>query len=254
MGQASMKEKPVVSVITPTIRKEGLDVIRKALQKQTFRDFEWLICSVFDPGIPEAKWIPDEFTEGYWTLNRAYNSLFQSARGEIIVTWQDWIYADPDALEKFVENVGKTDAVVSGVGDQYESVNKWGKPQIKIWSDPRKTTEYGSFYECNWNDAEWNFCAFPKKLIYQIGGMDEKLDFLGYGGDQLQASERMDQFGTKFFLDQTNESYTIRHSREDFGGQEEWDKNHVLFNGKYDERKRGLIKLGTWPKLPYLDK
>lgn len=242
-----------VSVITPSIRPKGLEIVKNALKKQTFKDFEWLICSVFDPGIPEAKWIPDNFTGGFWSLNRAYNSLFKFSSGDIIVTWQDWIFANPDALEKFVDNVEKTNGVVSGVGDQYERVNKWGKPEIKIWSDPRKTDKYGSFYEVNSNDAEWNFCAFPKQAIIAVGGMDEQLDFLGYGGDQLQASERMDQLGIKFYLDQTNESCTVRHNRGDFGGQDAWDKAHVLFNGKYDQRKRELIQSGQWPKISYLD-
>ena len=241
-----------VSIITPTIRKEGLDVIEKSLKKQTFKDFEWIIGSPFDPGIPWATWVEDKFDGGFWSLNRMYNRLFESANGDIIITWQDWIYANPDAVEKFVLNVENSGSVVSGVGDQYQGMNKWGKPQIKIWSDPRKTLKHGSFYECNPNDAEWNFCAFPKKAIFDIGGMDEQLDFLGYGGDQLQVSERMDKLGTKFYLDQTNESYTVRHSRSDFGGQKEWDKNHVLFNGEYDKRKLQLIQSGKWPILDYL--
>ena len=259
---------PKISILTPTIRPDGLEIIAKALKKQTFQDFEWLIGSPFNPVIEKAtwnedenhwtqnnlatrtiKWVQDDFEGGFWSLNRIYNKLFKEAKGEILVSWQDWVYANPDALEKFVENVGKTNGVVSGVGDQYESVNKWGKPQIKIWSDPRKTNKYGSFYECNPNDAEWNFCAFPKEAIIEVGGMDEELDFLGYGGDQLQVGERMDACGIKFFLDQTNESFTVRHDRSDFGGQESWDKNHVLFNGQYDKRKQALKESGQWPKL-----
>lgn len=240
-----------VSVITPSIRKEGLSVVKKSLENQTFRDFEWLIGAPFDPEIPETKWVRDDFVGGFWSLNRIYNNLFNTAQGDIIVTWQDWIYAEPDAIEKFVQNVEQTGGVVSGVGDQYALVGKWGKPRIKVWSDPRKKST-NSFYECWPNDAEWNFCAFPKQAIIDIGGMDEQLDFLGYGGDQLQAVERMDAVGYKFFLDQTNESYTIQHDRGDFGGQKNWDDNHVLFNGKYIDRKRELINSGEWPKLNYL--
>ena len=241
-----------VSVITPTIRRQGLDVVRHALKNQTHREFEWLIGSSFDPGISEAQWIPDKFTEGYWTLNRIYNSLFQSASGDLIISWQDWVWAPSDALERFIAAFEAVGGIVSGVGDQYERIGQFGKPEVKIWSDPRKTDKYGSFYECNPNDAEWNFCAIPKKAIFDIGGMDEGLDFLGYGGDQLQAGERMDALGWKFYLDQTNESYTVRHDRSDFGGQEKWDDNHVLFNGKYDARKKELITSGKWPVLDYL--
>lgn len=242
-----------VSVLTPTIREDGLSIVRKALEKQTFKDFEWLIGSPFDPGFPEAHWIPDDFDGGFWSLNRIYNSLFNASKGSILVSWQDWIYANPDALEKFVQNVETTGGIVSGVGDQYERINKWGKPEVKIWSDPRKSESNGSFYECYPNDAEWNFCAFPKEAIFKVGGMDEELDFRGFGGDQLQVGERLDAAGYKTYLDQTNESFTVRHSRKDFGGQEAWDKNHVLFNGEYDKRKAELISLGHWPRVPYLD-
>lgn len=238
-----------VTVITPTIRKEGLSVLEHALKNQTYKEFEWLIGSPFDPRIPSAQWIPDKFTEGYWTLNRIYNSLFLVAQGELIITLQDWIWILPDGIEKFVEAYKTTKGVISGVGDQYERIGKYGKPEVKIWSDPRKNTNNGSFYECYPNDAEWNWCAIPKQAIIDIGGMDEQLDFLGYGGDQLQAVERMDACGWKFYLDQTNESFTVRHNRDDFGGQEKWDENHVLFNGRYSTRKAELIASGKWPKV-----
>lgn len=242
-----------VSVITPTIRKEGLSVVRQALKNQTHKDFEWLIGSRFNPEIPEATWIPDTFEQGYWTLNRVYNSLFQSASSELIISLQDWIWIPHDAIERLILAYQATGGIVSGVGDQYERVGQYGKPEIKIWSDPRKNLTNGSFYECYPNDAEWNWCAIPKQAIIDIGGMDEQLDFLGYGGDQLQAVERMDALEWKFYLDQTNESYTIRHGRDDFGGQKKWDDNHVLFNGKYDARKKELMNEGQWPVLNYLN-
>lgn len=248
---------PKVSVITPTVRLDGLKVVEDALNKQTFRDFEWLICSK-DPydvqSVMNSSWILDDYEGGFWTLNRAYNKLFRHAEGEIIVSLQDWIWIPPDGLQKFVdaiETLGDT-VIISGVGDQYEQIGRFGKPEVKIWSDPRKNDQYGSFYEVYANDAEWNWCAFPKVLIEEIGGMDEELDFLGYGGDQFQVGERWDFMGNKFFLDQTNESFTVRHDRSKHGGQENWDKNHVLFNGKYQERKKELISEGKWPKLDYL--
>lgn len=243
-----------ITVVTPTVRREGLDVIRRALSKQSFTDYEWLIGAAFDPEIQEATWIQDDFKGGFWTLNRIYNRLFQKAKGELIVSWQDWIWAPADGLEKFWISYEATNkqAVISGVGDQYERLNKWGKPEVKIWSDPRKTDKNGSFYECYPNDAEWNWCAIPRASLLRVGGMDEGLDFLGYGGDQLQVGERMDALHIKFYLDQTNESYTIRHSRDDFGGQEKWDGNHVLFNGAYDKRVAELKAEGNWPTVPYL--
>lgn len=239
-------DTPLVSVVTPTVRPDGLDVVQKSLNQQTYKNWEWLIGSPFNPKINEATWVEDNFEGGYWTLNRIYNRLFKIAKGKIIVTWQDWIYIPPDGIQKFVDAIeGVGDVVVSGVGDQYEQLNDWGKPEIKIWADPRKTTTYGSFYECYPNDAEWNWAAFPKSLITKVGGMDEKLDFLGYGGDQFQVGQRWGDMGIHFYLDQSNESFTVRHKRD----HADWDENHVLFNGKYENRKKELIKEKNWPVI-----
>lgn len=232
----------MITVITPTKYNERLKLPRLALKNQTV-DFEWLICSPLDPGIEEARWIPDTFSGGFWTLNRAYSALLQ-AGGDIIVTLQDNIWVPPNGLEKFAIAVTETNGIVTGVGDQYQREGKYGKPEVKIWNDPRKTDKYGSFYECVWNDAEFNWAAFPKEVYEKIGGFDEKLDFLGFGGDQLQFVERAKDAGFKTYIDQTNESFTLRHGRV-----EGWDENHVLFNGAYDRRKDELKASGQWPRL-----
>jgi hypothetical protein len=247
-----------VTVISPSIRPKGLDIVLQSLKNQTFKDWEWLIGSSFDPKIKEARWVKDDFKDGYWTLNRIYNKLFKEAKGDILVSWQDFIWAPPDALQKFVNKVTETGGLVSGVGDQYDSLNKYGKPEIPIWWDPRKRTDFGAFYKVYPGDVEWNFAAFPKKAVFDVGGMDEGLDFLGVSGDQLQIVNRMDDFGYKGYLDQTNESFTLRHGREDFGGEDEWNsKNVVMVKNKegvsiYDQRVKELKESANWPVLNYL--
>lgn len=49
METIGKKYKNKICVITPTIRLEGLDLVRRALEEQTFTDFDWLICSRKDP-------------------------------------------------------------------------------------------------------------------------------------------------------------------------------------------------------------
>lgn len=252
----------LVSVITPSIRPEGLRLTAQSLQRQNFKKWEWIICgpeknrdSVKEVinGIVPYEYLGNEpLKEGqFWDLNYSYNKLFRNCNGSIVVSLQDWIYIPSSGLETFLEALQQVgEAMVSGVGDQYERLNEFNKPQVKIWSDPRKNDN--GLYECYSNDAEFNWVAFPKELAYKVGGFDEGLDFLGVGGDQLQFCERLDAIGTKFYLDQSNESFTLRHGREDFGGQKEWDSKHVLFNGKYDERRKELIKNGKWPVLDYL--
>jgi hypothetical protein len=232
----------MISVITPTIYEDRLKIVKDSLDNQLFTDFEWLVGSPFKPG---GIWVKDNYKGGFWSLNRTYNALVRASKGELIVSWQDNVWIPPDGLQKFWIAYQETKSIVSGVGDQYKKLDEYGKPIIKIWDDPRKTDKYGSFYECVWNDAEFNWCAIPKKAFYDCGGFDEELDFRGYGGDQLQLCERLNDLGWKFYLDQTNESFTLRHGR--ITG---WDKNHVLQNGEYDKRKEELR--GVWPKLNYL--
>lgn len=239
---------PKISVICPTIRKNGLRIVQNALSVQTFKNFEFLIGSPFNPKIPEAKWVVDDFRGGYWSLGRIYNKLIQQSKSELLVSLQDNIYISPDGLEKFWINYQHIKGIISGVGDQYESVDKLGNPQIKIWSDPRKSDKYGSFYEINPEDVEWNWCAVPREALFKAGGFDEGMDMLGYGMDGYQVNERLDKLGYKFFIDQTNESFTIRHGRE----RKDWEENNLLINGKYQIRRKELKKQGLWPILNFL--
>jgi len=241
-----------VSIITPTIRLKGLNILKECLSKQTFKDAEWLIGSPFDPKIKRAIWVKDDFKEGLWHLNRIYNKLIQTAKGELIISLQDFVWISPTGLEQFWNDYQKTKGVISGVGDQYERLNKWGKPEIKIWADPRKRSDEGSFYECEWVDGEWNWCAVSHEALVKIGGFDEEMDFRCRGVDAFETNERLQEIGYKFYLDQHNESFTLRHGRENYGGEEAWQKSHGLFNGEYQKRKKELKSQSKWPYLDYL--
>lgn len=238
----------MISVITPTVRKDRLAIVRKALKQQEFRAFEWLIGSSFDPEIPEAIWVKDDFKGGVWTLNRCYNSLIKKAKGNLIVSWQDSIWANPNALWKFQFHFNtEPKTLVTGVGDQY-SDKTWLN---KVWSDPRKREDQGSLYKCNWQDIEWNFCSCPKQALVDIGGFDENLDFLGYGMDGYGVNNRIAALkaGYDFKIDQTNESFSIKHGR--VGGAKEWEKENLIHGG-YEKRRQEMIDNDSWPVLSFL--
>ena len=65
-----------ISVITPSIRPEGLKIVRECLLNQTFKDFEWLV---------DINWT------GKHDLNASFNRLIRRASGELIVFYQDYI-------------------------------------------------------------------------------------------------------------------------------------------------------------------
>lgn len=234
-----------ISILTPTIRKEGLDIVRTALKRQTYKDWEWLIGSPFNPELKEAKWVRDDFKGLQWTLNRCYNKLLKEMQGELIVSWQDYTFADPDALEKFVYHYENEPlALVSGVGNKYTTVY----PELgeTIWRDPRITTKYGTYYECYPRDWEANFASAPKQAFYDIGGYDEFMDNY-FSMDNVSVVERIDALNKyKFKLDQTIHSYSLGHGRP-----KGWDENHAM-HGAYETRKKELKDKGEWPRLEYL--
>ena len=224
-----------ISVLTPTIRKEGLKIVAECLDFQYFRDFEWLIGSTFDSGLKQAKWVKDDFQGGFWTFNRISSKLCKEAKGEIIVFWQDFIWSSPEALRKFYENVKATDGAVSGIGDQYDKINEDGKPNHKVWDDPRRggKIKSGSFYECQPNDWEINFGAIEKSRLEKVNYFVDRADFIGYGADNVMLSEKLEREGAKFFLDHTNESLTLRHARE----RKDWDVHYIMNSDFFRQKK-----------------
>lgn len=221
----------MISIITPTCRgKEALKLIEKSLNRQTFTDFEWII---------QEK--EGETPEGlYWTVYRDYNKATRKSKGQLIVSWQDWTYADPTALERFwthYQQEPKT--IVTAVGNKYAD-SDW---VVETWRDPRMRSDQGTFYPCYYNDIELNLCSIPKEAIYAVGGFDETLDkYSSLCG--LDVLDRINMIGGyDFKIDQGIKSYSLEHGR-----LPKWEEN-LPFNGPYDERRLSYL---ANPKLTYL--
>lgn len=233
----------MITIITPTIRPKGLELVLKALKQQTYKNFEWLIVS---PIKIHPYWDctlvaePPKKEGDVWSLNKGYNAAIKMAKGDLIVSWQDWTYARPDTLEKMwahFQNEPKT--LIGAVGNKYKD-NTW---QVMTWKDPRERSDQGSFYQCYPADIEWNLCAVPKQALLDVGGFDEELD-RWYGMDGYSVNDRIDMIGGyDFKLDQTIKTYSLEHKRP-----KDWEKKNAL-HGPYQERKRAYL---ANPKLPYL--
>lgn len=223
-----------ITVITPTIRPEALKLTEASIKRQSFSDFEWLIGSPFDPGM--GTWVKDDFEGGYWTFNRINTKLCKQAKGKLIVSLQDSIWVPPDTLHKLYTNWKATNGAISGIGDQYSRLSPYGKPEVKVWTDPRRTDKYGSFYECDPSDWELNLGCVGAKQLEMAGYFDDEADFQGFGGDNVLLAKRLADSGVKFYLDQTLESYTLRHGRE----HKEWDTHHLMKTDYY-QRQLGVL-------------
>ena len=231
-----------ISILTPTIRKKGLDLVRNALKKQSFRSFEWLIASKFNPEIPEASWVKDEFEGGFWAINRIYNQLVKEVKTDLLISWQDYTYSKFDTLERFYfhyQDEPKT--LVTAVGNKYTQV----LPELgaMVWKDPReRILGQSNFYSCNYIDIEYNLCAIPKEAIYAIGGFDEDLDFIGYGHGFSELERLHILGGYDFKIDQSIKSYSLAHER-----YKDWDEHNFVnkdmtFIPEYIDRRKKYLE------------
>lgn len=236
---------PKISVLSPSNRDiEGLKVIQKALRRQTFKDFEWVIGSPEKPGLDmDFVWVADPpKQEGdYWVLNKLYNEMVRQASGDLLVSIQDYTSFDPQALQKFWFHYLKDPkGAVSGVGGKYDDEHF-----ISVsWKDPRERDDVGSFYEVNFPDWEGNFGSIPKKTLYDVGGFDEGLDKFA-GMDWYSVNNRSYALdAANYYIDQTNKSYSLEHGR-----YENWDERNAI-SGPYQDRQNYYREVG-W-KLDYL--
>lgn len=220
----------MISVLTPSVRPEGLKLVEKALKRQTFRDFEWIVVK------PEGEKPKDL----YWTVYRDYNRGIKQSKGELIVSVQDYTYFNPDTLSKFwfhFKEEPKT--LVTGVGNKYQD-DTW---LVQTWKDPRERADQGSYYQCFYNDIEFNLASLPREALYSVGGFDERLDkYSSLCG--LDVTDRLNiQGGWDFKIDQTIKSYSLEHGR-----LPNWEENSPL-KGIYQAHRQSYI---ANPTLNYL--
>ena len=201
----------LISVICNTIRPEGVEIVKKALDRQTFKDFELIIQG------REAK----KQQKCVWTFNHDMNTAIKKATGELVISWQDYTYAKPDTLEKFWQHyLDNPKAIVGAVGNKYTDDTFL----VQTWQDPRERTDQGTFYECTFPDIEANLASYPRKVFYDLGGLDEDMDRF-FGLDFYAFDERVEIYGGyKFYLDQTIKSYSLEHTRSPKWNELNWLK------------------------------
>lgn len=216
--------KPKISVITPSARKEGLGMVQKALRRQDFSEYEWIVASPFEYDGADV-WLKDPpKKEGdYYALCKAWNQAFANASGELIISYQDLIWIEPDALSRFWEHYKKNPkGLIAAIGHHYMAVDNIGRPHIQSWTDPRARTDLGSFYEVPPSEMEMSLCSVPKQAILDCGGIDEEYDKCPAVGEK-EMCFRIDKLGYKFYIDQTIEYRALHHERL----TKDWDQKYL---------------------------
>lgn len=160
-----------ISVITPSIRPEGLEITRQCLMKQTFKDFEWIV---------DINWT------GKHDLNASYNRMLNRAQGELIVSVQDFIEFEPDYLQKFWDAYQEYPDTffTAPVGKKHDGGVKWDWRSFKDG-------------EVDWDQWEIDSGAVPLSALKKIGGFDEAIDGF-WSCDNVNVGCRAQLAGYKF--------------------------------------------------------
>lgn len=227
---------PKISVVTPSIRPDGLELTRATLQAQTFKDFEWLIGSSFDPNIPEAVWVKDDFTGGFWTLNRIQTKLCEAAKGELIVFLQDYIWVSPDGLQKFWDRYKETGAAIVGVGDKFDSVEVGGRHGKMTHVDVRRAQLHSTFEKAKdpATALEMNWACCPKSALKAVNYFVDEADFKGFSCDNVMVADRMHRkVGLEVYTDSTNECWGYEHPRV----SRDWEKYHLKYTDYFKQKQ-----------------
>lgn len=231
---------PKITCVTPSIRIELLEILKKCLLRQTFDSFEWIVVSPFK--YQDAIWIPDPpMREGdYYRLNGAWNKAFRKARGELVVSIVDGLWFPPDTLEKLWQHYrNDPKSCVTCIGHQYDEVEN-GKPEHMVWRDPRARLDQGAFYEVSPREMELCVASLPLKAIRDVGGVDEEFDKYAALSEK-EMCYRIEQQGYKFYIDQTLEYRAIHHPRL----SEEWDKRYKEGCVYYEKCIKEILADGT---------
>ena len=259
----------MITVITPTVRPEMLQVIIKCLGRQDFKDFEWIIItpentkldlsscyqnglsfiSAGDPG--NMKWLiePPKREGDFYRLSGALNKGFQESKGELVVVIMDGNWFPPDTLSKFWSHYqANPKGLIGSIGHQYDGLDETGKPTDMMWQDPRARTDLGTFYEVAPSEIEFSMCSIPKQALLDCGGIDEDYD-KGPAVGEKEMCWRLDKLGYKFYLDQTIEYRAIHHPRL----TNDWDDMyHKVTTPMFIEHMRQLSENRRLLKLDYV--
>ena len=203
----------LISIITPSIRKKGVDITAECLKKQTFKNWEWIVCSPYLPP-NNAVWIPEpKKKEGNtYSLNACWNMCIKRACGKLIVSIVDLTWFTPDVLERLWGHYeANPRACIGTIGHQYDKMDN-GKPVNMVWQDPRARNDFGTFYEINPNDLELCVASIPKKALYEVGGFDEEFDKYAALSEK-ELAFRLKAAGYSIYLDQSIEYRAIKHPR-----------------------------------------
>lgn len=187
-----------ISVLTPTIRPDGLAIMQESLKAQTLKDFEWLV---------------DINTTGEHDLNASFNRLIKRATGELLVFYEDWTKITPYGLERFWKAYqDNPNTLFTAPLGKVDDVRDLGEAPRWDWRARKQTEDQSDYTDCRWQTCELDWGAIPKDIMYAIGGFDEELD-KWWSMDNVSVGKRAYLNGYQFKCVFTNPAIAHDHDK-----------------------------------------
>lgn len=221
----------MITVITPTIRPELALIVDKCLSRQSHEHFEWIIVTPKEKRKEMERVIktphmlledPPKNPGDFYSLCKAWNKAYATARGELVINIQDGIWFEPDLLSRFWQHyLSEPKGIVTAVGNQYDKLDERLMPVNVMWEDPRRKHDRGTFSEVDNSEMEMAMCSIPRQALLDCGGLDEVYD-QGPAVGEKEMCLRLQVMGYKLFIDELIEYRALHHGRL----SKDWDEKY----------------------------
>lgn len=175
-----------LSVITPSIRPQYLDITQKTLEAQTFQDFEFHV----DIGLRNRG----------FGLPSDWNKLLRRCKGDIVVMLQDCISIPPDALQRISELSHAKTGYTYPLKKMPQGSYDWRKYRAEALGTEKLTP----------NMWEIDLASAPLSLFHDVGGFDEDFNN-GWSWENVEIAYRAQAAGYKFYVSHATEGEALDH-------------------------------------------
>ncbi len=272
--------KPMVSVLTPSIRKGWWNIMAHNLSGQSYDNFEWIVIDDYPEDREDVmdkyckKWEIENYqyirhtpeVRRKFALASANNAGIRASKGELLIWLQDFVLIPNDGIERIVDLyrhhpydfIAPVDTrLVPSIKPDTDNEDWFnGKLDIPgeiVYKNIRMKNK-GIRYSDTVTDLELNYGAIPKKLLEDLNGFWEFYDdALGY--DDTEIVYRGFELGARLVVDDTNAATCIDHWKalknkpEELGKDRAFNLNDPRFYWMIDQMKEGKLPVKRTQKI-----
>jgi len=179
--------KPEISIILPSIRKENLDKFYDSILSSTKRQFELIVCGPYSLTDKLQNQNNVKYIKDMGSSTRCYNIASLLAEGRYITCAGDDVLYLPGALDKVIDNLNE-------MGDDYKNV-----VTAKYLEGPngtQKTFQSDLYYKINgapctqskFISNDWwifNIAVMYRSFFEELGGLDSEFQHIAMGLSDL---------------------------------------------------------------------